>query len=98
MLMTCKRCLLAMLLFSNCIFPSHVDRYTSKFKTLVRSECLFRYDEPVSPHLAAQVHSSQSVGSLKFINRTPLMIELRYHLMKYLSILLPTEFEHRRKA
>lgn len=39
----------------------HVDRYTSKFKPLVRSECLFRYDEPVSPHLAAQMHSSQSL-------------------------------------
>lgn len=34
---------------------SHVNRYTQKFKHSIHSECLFRYDDPVSPHLAVKM-------------------------------------------
>ncbi|KAF9561979.1 PLP-dependent transferase [Agrocybe pediades] len=36
----------------------HVNRYTSKFKHSIHAECLFRYDEPVSPHLAVKLKAA----------------------------------------
>ncbi|KAF8150737.1 PLP-dependent transferase [Crassisporium funariophilum] len=41
----------------------HINRYTTEFKMRVHSECLFRYKEPVSPHLAAQMSGSESEPS-----------------------------------
>ncbi|PPQ89332.1 hypothetical protein CVT25_003169 [Psilocybe cyanescens] len=36
----------------------HVNRYTANFKKLIHAECLFRYDEPVSPHLAVRMKAN----------------------------------------
>ncbi|KAF8907364.1 pyridoxal phosphate-dependent transferase [Gymnopilus junonius] len=33
----------------------HVTRYTKSLAKSIHAECLFRYDEPVSPHLAAKL-------------------------------------------
>ncbi|PPQ95708.1 hypothetical protein CVT26_008351 [Gymnopilus dilepis] len=33
----------------------HITRYTKGFAKSVHAECLFRYDEPVSPHLAVKL-------------------------------------------
>ncbi|KAH9481691.1 Bifunctional dethiobiotin synthetase/adenosylmethionine-8-amino-7-oxononanoate aminotransferase [Psilocybe cubensis] len=33
----------------------HVNRHTADYKKSVHAECLFRYDEPVSPHLAVKM-------------------------------------------
>ncbi|KAJ3485058.1 hypothetical protein NLJ89_g11931 [Agrocybe chaxingu] len=38
----------------------HVKRYTNEFLGKVHPECLFRYDEPVSPHLAAKMKEGES--------------------------------------
>jgi hypothetical protein len=35
-------------------------RYAGSHKHLVHTECLFRYEEPVSPHLAAQLASESN--------------------------------------
>jgi hypothetical protein len=44
-------------------FCSHVNRYTTKHARWIDTECLFRYDEPVSPHLAVQMKSGEGVVS-----------------------------------
>lgn len=33
----------------------HVKRYAGPHKHLVTAQCLYRFDEPVSPHLAARL-------------------------------------------
>ncbi|KAF9484363.1 PLP-dependent transferase [Pholiota conissans] len=38
----------------------HVNRYTTKYSSLITAECLFRYDEPVSPHLAVKLRDVES--------------------------------------
>ncbi|KAF8183955.1 pyridoxal phosphate-dependent transferase [Pholiota molesta] len=38
----------------------HVNRYTTNYSSLINSECLFRYDEPVSPHLAVKLRDAES--------------------------------------
>jgi len=38
----------------------HIMRYAGSHKHLVHTECLFRYEEPVSPHLAAQLASESN--------------------------------------
>jgi dethiobiotin synthetase/adenosylmethionine--8-amino-7-oxononanoate aminotransferase len=42
-------------------FCRHITRYAGSHKHLVYTDCLFRYDEPVSPHLAAQLASKVQV-------------------------------------
>lgn len=37
------------------LFHRHVKRYGGKLTELIDAECLFRYNEPVSPHLAARL-------------------------------------------
>lgn len=38
----------------------HVTRYTKKYSGSVGAECLFRYEEPVSPHLAVKMQPDES--------------------------------------
>ncbi|KAF7978835.1 hypothetical protein HWV62_44633 [Athelia sp. TMB] len=40
----------------------HVIRYAGAHKRMIETECLFRYKEPVSPHLAAKM-ASEEIGS-----------------------------------
>ncbi|KAI0033102.1 pyridoxal phosphate-dependent transferase [Vararia minispora EC-137] len=37
----------------------HVKRFAGAYKDAVRTRCLFRYDDPVSPHLAAQMSADR---------------------------------------
>ncbi|KAI0261543.1 PLP-dependent transferase [Gloeopeniophorella convolvens] len=37
----------------------HVERYAGSYKALVNTHCLYRFDEPVSPHLAASMAAEQ---------------------------------------
>ncbi|KAK7044197.1 hypothetical protein VNI00_007917 [Paramarasmius palmivorus] len=43
----------------------HVQRYTASLKDRVSTKCLFRYQEPVSPHLAAKLAAEE--GDLRGI-------------------------------
>jgi hypothetical protein len=51
------------LLRLNAFSCSHVNRYTTKHARWIDAECLFRYDEPVSPHLAVQMKNGEGVVS-----------------------------------
>ena len=43
---------------------SHVQRYTAAAsRGRVKADCLFRYDEPVSPHLAVGMRAGSTVWS-----------------------------------
>ncbi|KAF8968034.1 onanonoxo-7-onima-8-eninoihtemlysoneda [Flammula alnicola] len=38
----------------------HVNQYTARYARSIHAECLFRYDEPVSPHLAVKMKDIES--------------------------------------
>ncbi|KAF5367111.1 hypothetical protein D9758_004032 [Tetrapyrgos nigripes] len=45
----------------------HIKRYTAPWKDRVFTECLYRYQEPVSPHLAVKLAAEQSGHSQPII-------------------------------
>jgi len=48
--------------FHDFLVGRHVSRYSRKFGGYVHTQCLFRYFEPVSPHLAVQMTSEGVVS------------------------------------
>jgi dethiobiotin synthetase/adenosylmethionine--8-amino-7-oxononanoate aminotransferase len=40
----------------------HVKRFAGRHSDLVHVKCLFQYEEPVSPHLAAKLAQQKSNG------------------------------------
>ncbi|OBZ72617.1 Bifunctional dethiobiotin synthetase/7,8-diamino-pelargonic acid aminotransferase, mitochondrial [Grifola frondosa] len=42
----------------------HVKRFAGEFKDVVHAKCLFRFDEPVSPHLAARLANDRSASKI----------------------------------
>jgi hypothetical protein len=40
----------------------HVNRYAGPHQALVHAHCLYRFDEPVSPHLAAGMAAQEKAG------------------------------------
>jgi hypothetical protein len=51
--------------FSAIFVGRHVIRYSKRFGGLVHTKCLFRYNEPVSPHLAAQLNDVDVSDQIK---------------------------------
>ena len=45
----------------------HVNRYAGSHEALVHAHCLYRFDEPVSPHLAAGM-AAEKAGTWVSIN------------------------------
>ena len=41
----------------------HVNRYAGPHEALVHAHCLYRFDEPVSPHLAAGMAAAEKTGA-----------------------------------
>lgn len=54
----------------------HIKRHAGPQRILVNAHCLFRFDEPVSPHLAADMAAEKDgvqVGRpLQFVTHAPL--------------------------
>jgi hypothetical protein len=60
-----------------CVVCRHVNRYAGPHEALVHAHCLYRFDEPVSPHLAAGMASAEGkAGAWVSINRVLLGIML----------------------
>jgi hypothetical protein len=58
------------------VFWRHITRYAGSHKHLLHTDCLFRYKEPVSPHLAAQL-ALESNG-----------VKVRYYYMSFYVLFL----------
>jgi len=56
--------LLLVILVDHLLVHRHVTRYTKKYRGSVRAECLFRCEEPVSPHLAVIMQNDESMVSV----------------------------------
>ena len=41
---------------------SHIQRFTASVENKVHADCLYRYTEPVSPHLAVKLDQKDSLG------------------------------------
>ena len=46
----------------------HVNRYAGPQRALVNTHCLYRFDEPVSPHLAASMAAEKAGARVSVIN------------------------------
>jgi dethiobiotin synthetase/adenosylmethionine--8-amino-7-oxononanoate aminotransferase len=46
----------------------HVNRYAGPHRALVNTHCLYRLDEPVSPHLAASMAAEKAGAQVSIIN------------------------------
>ncbi|KJA19492.1 hypothetical protein HYPSUDRAFT_143643 [Hypholoma sublateritium FD-334 SS-4] len=58
---------------------NHVNRYTGKYATLISSECLFRFDEPVSPHLAVKMKGADGDAPSDEIFVDSIASRIRHH-------------------
>lgn len=45
----------------------HIKRFAGPNQSLVETQCLFRYDEPVSPHLAVKMASGASENAVRML-------------------------------
>lgn len=49
------------------ILIRHVKRHAGSGKGRVHTGCLYRYDEPVSPHLAARLATDNDVSKVNLV-------------------------------
>jgi len=52
----------------NYFWHRHVKKFSEPFKELVHTECLWRFKEPVSPHLAARMAMEESNNKVKLFH------------------------------
>ncbi|KAF8580612.1 PLP-dependent transferase [Ramaria rubella] len=45
----------------------HITQFTAQFRNRVQTHCLFRYSDPVSPHLAVQLSQQAAVSDEAFV-------------------------------
>ena len=48
----------------------HVNRFAGPHKALVNAHCLYRFDEPVSPHLAAGMAAEKAGARVSTLTRS----------------------------
>jgi dethiobiotin synthetase/adenosylmethionine--8-amino-7-oxononanoate aminotransferase len=55
------------------ILYRHVVRFGGKASKLIHAECLFQYDEPVSPHLAARLKDPEN-ANVRILEMNPWIV------------------------
>lgn len=74
-----------------CVLCRHVNRYAGPHKALVNAHCLYRFDEPVSPHLAAGMAVEKAGARVSTSSRSIRTALRSFVRFSHQSVVVPTD-------